>query len=100
MSLDFVPLEGDIPPMGTDLKARQLDDHRRVVLPDTIPAGSAVTVQQIDEDTFIVRRHRPRKNLFVVLDPDIKDLPEDPEWDKQALALAEHSFKKLPRPKF
>ncbi|HEX3626681.1 MAG TPA: hypothetical protein VH280_14805 [Verrucomicrobiae bacterium] len=84
----------------THLEARQVDDHRRVVLPQAVPKGAAVTVQQIDEDTFIVRRQRPRKSLFVVLDPDIKELPEDPEWDKKALAMAEHSFKKLPRPKF
>ena len=86
--------------MAIDLKARQVDDHRRVVLPETVPAGSAVTIQQLDEDTIIVRRQRPRQHFFVVLDPDIKDLPDDPEWDKKALAMAEHSFKKLPRPKF
>ncbi|MGH7940235.1 MAG: hypothetical protein ACREFR_04100 [Limisphaerales bacterium] len=86
--------------MSADLKARQVDDHRRVVLPETVPAGSAVTLQQLDEDTIIVRRQRLAQKLFVVLDPDIKDFPEDPEWDKKSLALAKHAFKKLPEPKF
>ncbi|HEX3626675.1 MAG TPA: hypothetical protein VH280_14770 [Verrucomicrobiae bacterium] len=78
-------------------EARQVDDHRRVVLPDSVPAGSAVTVQQIDEDTFIVRRQRARQNLFVVLDPDIKHIPDDPELDALAEKVARHSLRKLPR---
>lgn len=83
--------------MSTDLKARQVDDHRRVVLPETVPAGSAVTLQQIDEDTIIVRRQRPGQNLFVVLEPDIKHIPDDPELDALAEKVARHSLKKLPK---
>ncbi|HEY1788805.1 MAG TPA: hypothetical protein VGJ73_11640 [Verrucomicrobiae bacterium] len=83
--------------MATDLKARQVDDYRRVVLPDTCPAGSAVTVQEIDEDTWLVKRQRNSRNLFVVLDPDVKHLKDDPEGDALAEKLARHSLKKLPK---
>lgn len=83
--------------MSSDLKARQVDDHRRVVLPETVPAGSAVTLQQLDEDTIIVRRHRPRQNLFVVLEPDVKHHRDDPELDKLAEKVSRDSLKKLPK---
>ena len=76
------------------------DDRRRVVMPPELPARSAVTIQQLDEDTFIVRRQRTQNQLLVVLEPDVKDLPEEAEWDKKALDLAEHAWKDLPVPKF
>jgi hypothetical protein len=83
--------------MGFDLKARQVDGHRRVVLPETCPAGSAVTIQEIDEDTWVVKRQRRSERLFVVLDPDIKEIPDDPELDALGEKVAKHSLKKLPR---
>ena len=82
------------------MDATKTDDRRRLVMPPELPAHSPVTIQQLDEDTFIVRRQRPRDQLVVVLEPSVKRLPEDPEWDKKAQALAKHAFKKLPEPKF
>lgn len=82
------------------VQATKTDDRRRLVMPPELPAGSAVTIQQLDENTFIVRRQLPRDELMVVLEPDLKDLPEDPEWDKKARALARHTWKNLPVPKF
>ncbi|HEY3763109.1 MAG TPA: hypothetical protein VGN23_15290 [Verrucomicrobiae bacterium] len=81
------------------MKASQLDDCRRLVLPQEFPANSAVTIQELDEDTLIIRKQRPRDQLLVVLDPDIKSLPDDPAWEKKERALADHAWKNLPEPK-
>jgi hypothetical protein len=79
------------------MNATVLDDRRRLVMPPELPARSAVTVQQLDEDTFIVRRQRPRDHLMVVLEPDVKQLPEDPEMDALAEKATRASSKKLPK---
>lgn len=48
-------------------------------------------------DTWLVKRQRKREQLVVVLDPDIKDIPNDPELDALGEKAAKHSLKKLPR---
>lgn len=78
-------------------KGKNLDDHRRVVLPETFPPHCTVTIQELDEDTLIVRRQRPRRELLVVLEPDVKRLPEDRSLDALAEKAARGSFKKLPK---
>jgi hypothetical protein len=83
--------------MRSDLKAEQVDDYRRVVLPETCPAGSAVTIQEIDEDTWVVKRQRRSERLLVVLDPDIKEILDDPELDALGEKVSKHSLEKLPR---
>jgi hypothetical protein len=82
------------------MQATKTDDRRRLVMPPELPAHSPVTIQQLDQDTFIVRRQHPREQLMVVLEPDVRDLPEDPKADKDAQALARHAWGKLPVPKF
>lgn len=81
------------------MQATMTDDRRRVVLPDTIPARSAVTIQQLDEDTLVIRRQRPHKHLVAVLEPDVKRLPEDAEWEKVERAFADSANRNLPEPK-
>ncbi len=78
------------------MNATLIDDRRRLVMPPELPARSPVTVQQIDEDTWIVKRARPSKARMVLLLPDVKQLPDDPEWDKLEARMAAHSFKNLP----
>jgi hypothetical protein len=69
------------------MNATLIDDRRRLVMPPELPARSPVTVQQIDEDTWIVKRARPVKPLMVMLLPDVKKLPDDPEWEKTESAF-------------
>jgi hypothetical protein len=78
------------------MNATLIDDRRRLVMPPELPARSPVTVQQIDDDTWIVKRARPSKALMVMLLPDVQQLPDDPEWDKIEARMAAHNFKNLP----
>lgn len=78
------------------MTATVLDDRRRLVMPSEFPARSAVTVQHIDEDTIIVKRQRDRTDFAVIIVPIIKALPDDPEMDAKAAALARRTFKNLP----
>jgi hypothetical protein len=64
------------------MNATVLDDRRRLVMPPEFKAKSAVTVQVIDEETVLVKLARPSKHRMVLLLPDVKTLPDDPEWDK------------------
>ncbi|HXI72589.1 MAG TPA: hypothetical protein VNN22_19785 [Verrucomicrobiae bacterium] len=78
------------------MNATVTDDRRRLVMPPELPARSAVTVQQIDEDTWIVKRHKPDKEFIVVLFPDVPHLPDDPEWEATERRIVEHNNKNLP----
>jgi len=78
------------------MNATLLDDRRRLVMPAELPPKSAVTVQRIDEDTWLVKRARPTETRMVVLLPDVKTLPDDPEREKIEMRMAEHLFKNLP----
>jgi hypothetical protein len=78
------------------MNATLTDDRRRLVMPPELPARSPVTVQQIDADTWIVKRARPVKSLMVVLLPDVKKLSDDKEWEAIEQRMAEHHYKKLP----
>src|SRR5271166_548413 len=78
------------------MTATVLDDRRRLVMPPELSARSPVTVQRLDDDTWIVRRQKPQKGFVVVLMSDVKDLPDHPAMEKAEARLAEYSFKKLP----
>jgi len=77
------------------MNATLIDDRRRLVMPPELPARSPVTVQQIDDDTWIVKRARPSKARMVMLLPDVQQLPDDPEWDKIEAAFTAASNKGL-----
>jgi hypothetical protein len=81
--------------------AKKLDNRRRVLMPRELPPHSPVTISKVDDDTFIVRRLHPSKPpMLVLLESDVKQLPDDPEWEKKELALARHLSGKTPPPKF
>jgi hypothetical protein len=84
----------DIPTMTS----ATVDSKRRLVMPKECPPKSAVTIQQVDSETWIVKRQRPMKDVKVVLIPIIKRLPDDPEWDRVEAAFASSTYKKLPPP--
>ncbi len=77
------------------VNATLLDDRRRLVMPAELPPKSAVTVQRIDADTWVVRRHRPQKNVVMVAIPVIKELPSDPEWEPVEAKLTARSNRKI-----
>jgi hypothetical protein len=77
------------------VNATLLDDRRRLVMPSELPPKSAVTVQRIDADTWIVKRHRPQRNVVMVAIPIIKELPSDPDWEAVEAKLTAHCNRKV-----
>jgi hypothetical protein len=73
------------------MNATVTDSRRRLVMPPELPARSPVLVQQIDADTWIVKRARPDQARVVVLLPDLQQLPRDPEWQAtESRIVAQH----------
>ena len=83
--------------MKDQLKAATVDERRRVVLPESCPPNSAVTIQQLDEDTWLVKRSKPSKSYKVVLIPAIHKLADDPAWEAVERKIADHTSRKLPK---
>jgi hypothetical protein len=93
MSLENSPRVWEAPIM----EATMTDDRRRLVMPPELPARSAVTIQQLDEDTFIVRRQRPGDQMLVVLEPDVRHLTDDSKMDALGEKLSRRALKKFPK---
>jgi hypothetical protein len=68
-------------------------------MPPELPARSAVTVQQLDEATWLVKRRFPARNYKMVAIPLIKELPVDPLWEETEEALARQAGRHLPEPR-
>jgi hypothetical protein len=81
------------------MKSATLDDRRRLVMPPECPPGSAVTIQQVDRTTWLVKRHLPTRDFKMVMIPLIDRLPDDPEWEKAEEAFARHASKTAIEPK-
>jgi hypothetical protein len=77
----------------------KLDEKRRLVMPPELRPRSAVTIQQVDADTWLVRRHLPETGLKMVMLRTIKKLPDDPVWERRELALARSASAHLPEPR-
>ena len=77
------------------MTATVIDDRRRLVMPPELPAKSAVTVQQIDADTWVVKRRRPQKSVVMVAIPVIKDLPRDPAWEAVEAKITRHCNRRV-----
>ena len=86
--------------MIAEMISRQLDAHRRLVMPATCPAGAAVVVQQLDAETYLLRVQRPAVNYKVVLIPALDKLPDDPAWEAKELEAAEGLLAHLEAPEF
>lgn len=76
------------------MNATLLDDRRRLVMPAELPPKSAVTVQRIDADTWIVKRHRPQRNVVMVAIPIIGEY-RDPDWEAVEAKLTAHCNRKV-----
>ena len=86
--------------MSVEIKAANVDDRRRVVLPETCPPNSAVTIQELSNDTWIVKRQTAEKNLVFVAIEHIERLPDDPEWEKKEADAAKRLSGRFPPPEF
>jgi hypothetical protein len=80
------------------MKSSMLDERRRLVMPPGCPPGSAVTIQELDKTTWIVKRQLPSRKYKVVVIPVIGRLPDEPEWEKVEEAFTRHASKNLPEP--
>jgi hypothetical protein len=89
--LDTVRWSWELPTMNATLT----DDRRRLVMPPELPPKSPVTVQQIDQDTWLVKRARPEKTGLVMLLPDVKRLPADADWQTMENRIVAHNAKNV-----
>jgi len=80
------------------VKSATLDDRRRLVMPRECPPNSAVTIEQLDEDTWLVKVAKESKKFKSVIIPVIEDLPADKEWEKVEKAFAKAACRNLPEP--
>jgi hypothetical protein len=76
-----------------------VDDKRRLVLPRKFPPHSAVTIQELDDSTLLIKKLAPARDYKMVLIPDIKRLPDDPEWENVEQAFTRHSSRTVSEPK-
>ena len=77
------------------MTATVLDDRRRLVMPPELPAKSSVIVEQLDDDTWVVRRAKRSRIKMVALLPDVEHLPDDPGWEKIETAFVQAGHKGL-----
>jgi hypothetical protein len=75
--------------------ASMIDDKRRLTMPKELPPKSAVTIQQLDDDSWLVTRQKPSDVVVVAL-PRLKTLPDDPEWEALEKRMVKHNNRKLP----
>jgi len=78
------------------MKAAQLDDRRRLVMPPECPANSTVTVDQVDDNTWLIRRHTRTPGVKMVAIPAVRRLRDDPEWEALEEEAAQHCAKQVP----
>lgn len=77
------------------MNATVTDSRRRLVMPPELPARSPVIVEQIDEDTWVVKRARPGQAHMVLLLPDVKQLPQEAEWQETESKIVAHNSKAI-----
>jgi hypothetical protein len=67
-------------------------------MPRECPANSTVTIDRVDDDTWVVRRQRQDHGLKVIAVHTVHRLPNDPEREKIEGRLAKHAVRNLPEP--
>jgi len=76
--------------------ASMTDDKRRLTMPKELPPKSPVTIQRVNEDTWLVKRQKPDRGIVLVALPLIEQLPEDPEWEAIERRMVAHNNRRLP----
>jgi hypothetical protein len=77
------------------MKSATVDGRRRLLMPPECPPGSAVTIQELDKTTWLVKRQVPSRKFKLVVLPVIDRLPDDPELEMTELAFAKHAARKV-----
>ncbi len=80
------------------MKAAMVDERRRIVMPAECPPHSAVTIQRVDENAWLIRRQVPDRGFKMVAIRAIAKLPDDAAWEQTEAALARSVAGRLPRP--
>ena len=80
------------------MQSATVDERRRVVMPKECPPHSAVTIQQVDDHSWLVRRQLPDRNVRVVAIPVIPRLVDDPAWERTETEIAKAVAGRLPEP--
>jgi hypothetical protein len=80
------------------VKATTVDDRRRIVMPPECPPRSAVIIQQLDDNAWLVKRALPDRSFKMIAIPIIKRLPDHPERERIEAALARYAASRLPEP--
>jgi hypothetical protein len=78
------------------MTASMTDEKRRLTMPRELPPRSAVTIERLDEDTWVVKRQRPGSKLVMLAFPKVEHLPHDREWEEIERRMVAHNNKKLP----
>jgi hypothetical protein len=63
------------------LEPTQLDERRRLVMPGDAPPGSAVIIDAIGSDAWIMRIQHSKANFKLVSIPIIEKLGNDRTWE-------------------
>src|SRR5262245_26433292 len=80
------------------IKARQVDEKRRITLPADFPPGTDVVIEKVDRNTLLLKRQGSETQMRIVALPVVEHLPDDPEWDKVEEAFGRAAYKNLPPP--
>ena len=80
------------------MKSATLDSKRRLVMPENCPPRSLVTIHTLDQNTWVVHRQSPTKKVKMISIPIIKDLPDDPGWEKAEAKIGRHIARRIPEP--
>jgi hypothetical protein len=67
-------------------------------MPPECPPGAAVTIQQLDGHTWIVKHQVPDTAFKIITVPGIEHLPDDPEQEEIEARLAREVATRLPEP--
>jgi hypothetical protein len=73
----------------------RVDSRRRVVMPTTLPPDALVSIQQLADDCWVVRRIRPSRKVRAISVPIVDELPRNARWEKVESGFAEAAAKYL-----
>lgn len=63
--------------INTDnLTGGNVDDRRRLVLPECFPAGCAVIIHQLDDETLVISRAKRNRKVSLLVLRDAKDVKD------------------------
>ena len=78
------------------MKACMTDSKRRLTMPQDLPPKSAVTIQRMDPDSWLVTRQKGSTGIVAVGLPCLEKLPDDPEWEAIERRMVKHNNQTLP----